>query len=134
MVSAFFLSHALLPLMLLGTSVAPADEALGCRITVKASNASRTDIWLMSEDSRVRAEVKTPLGPKWGPWKVIPMSNRRIRPGESASMTAELDLGCSNRRQYQFRFKQGSNTADKNYGSTGTTRTTIDLGNAAVLF
>lgn len=134
MLAALMLAHALLPLTLLGAPTLAADDAPGCRVTIKANNASRTDIWLMSEDSRVRAEVKTPLGRKWGPWKTIPMSNRRIRPGESATMAAELDLGCTNRRQYQFQFKRGSDVANHSYGGTGTTRTTIDLGDAASLF
>jgi hypothetical protein len=49
-------------------------------------------------------------------------------------MAAELDLGCTNPRQYQFQFKRGSDVANTSYGGTGTTRTTIDLGNAASLF
>lgn len=134
MVAALSLTHVLLPLMLLGTTTEPGREAMGCRITIKASNAAGPDIWLMSEDSRVRAQVKTPLGKQWGPWKGIPMSNRRIRAGETATMAAELDLGCSYVRQYQFQFKRGSDLANKSYGGTGTTRTTIDLGNAATLF
>lgn len=136
MTAAPVLAALLLPLALLAAPGGPAgpDAARGCRITIKASNAAGADIWLMSEHSRLRAEVNTPLGKKWGPWKTLPMSNRRIRAGESATMAAELDLGCANRRQYEFQFRRGSSIADRSYGGVGTTDTIIDLGNAASLF
>lgn len=111
-----------------------AEGSLGCRITVKAANASRGDIWLLSEESRVRAEIRTPAGRVWGSWKRLPMSNRRIRPGETATMTAELDLTCNNRRRYEFRFRSGVNSADLPFGGAGTTRTSLDLGSVDRLF
>lgn len=136
MIAPAVFAALLLPLALLGAppGAAAPDAAAGCRITIKASNAAGPDIWLVSEHSRLRAEVNTPLGKKWGPWKEFPMSNRRIRAGESATMAAELDLGCANRRQYEFQFRRGSSIANKSYGGAGTTRTIIDLGDAASLF
>lgn len=119
--------------MVLAESLVRADGSLGCRVTVKANNASRSDVWLMSEDSRVRAKIGT-IVKAWGSWKRFPMSNRRIRPGETATMVAELDLGCRTTRQYEFTFKRGSDQALRRFGGTGTDRTLIDLGKVNELF
>jgi hypothetical protein len=120
------------------TSIETVDTARGCRITVKAKNGgSRGDIYLRSEDSRVRAKIRA-LGVnlKWGTWKKpLPMSNRRIKPGELVTMTMELSLNCNVRRQYEFVFKKGSNKAFRCYGgSKGTTIRDIALSDVNRLF
>lgn len=94
------------------------DTDRGCRITVKAQNTDSEDIWLWSENSRVRTRQGV-LAKFWGPWKKpLPMSNRRIRPNELATMTMELDLSCDRFRQYEFHFWKGtkSNAVTRCYG------------------
>ncbi|MGI9037796.1 MAG: hypothetical protein ACR2GQ_02940 [Gemmatimonadota bacterium] len=101
----------------------------GCRITMKATNNSRSDIWVLNEKSRVRARKKIPTGyAPWGFWSRVPMSNVRVRPGASASITGEFNLGCKAKRQYEFHLKKGSYTATKLYGGSGTTDRTLQLG------
>lgn len=106
------------------------DTERGCRITMKATNESRADIWVINENSRVRARKKIPTGyAPWGFWSRMPMSNVRVQPGRVASITGEFSFGCKAKRQYEFHLKKGSYTATKLYGGTGTTDRTLQLGN-----
>ncbi|MFO7588558.1 MAG: hypothetical protein R6X22_10840 [Gemmatimonadota bacterium] len=113
------------------------DTPMGCQVNVTAKNGgSSGDIWFWSEESRVR--TRQGVVKFWGPWKKpLPMSNRRIRPGELAKMTMELDLGCDFARQYEFRLWKGTktNAVTRCYGGDkGTTRRDIPLSDVDRLF
>lgn len=129
-------AHWSLPEASLANAVDPLKAApMGCRVTVKASNSGKSDIWIRSEDSRVRAYIKIGPTSTWGTWKQFPMSNRRVRPGESITMAAELELGCDFKRQYEFALKRGVESQWKKIGgSDGTTTSTLVLGDLYQLF
>jgi len=118
-------------------SIEEIDTEMGCQVNIKAKNGGNSgDIWFWSEESRVRS--RQGVVKFWGPWKKpLPMSNRRIRPGELVTMTMELDLGCSYARQYEFRLWKDTktNAVTRCYGGDkGTTNRDIPLSDVARLF